>query len=43
MSKNNFTNENEFDFCWLPNSESDPFKPHPYIPTILDIYDAKIF
>ena len=47
MSKNNFTNENEFDFCWIPsesgyNPYDDPFKP-PYIPTILDIYDAKIF
>ena len=40
MSKNNFTNENEFDF-WIP--DLDPgFNPYnPYKPTGLDAEDAK--
>ncbi len=43
MSKNNFTNENEFDYWDWP--DYDPYKPiyldngyNPYKPTILDIY-----
>ena len=38
MCKNNFTNENEFDFCWISYSGS---VYNPYKPTGLDAEDAK--
>ncbi len=43
MCKNNFTNENEFDF-WIPYSDYNPYKPdildngyNPYKPTDFDV------
>ena len=46
MYKNNFTNENEFDFLYeTPDSLGNPyypFKPNPCIPTIIDINGVEI-